>query len=51
MDGETSDKQYLGYGGGIFLAPLSESYTLVLELGSSEELSMLFRFGFGFFVQ
>jgi hypothetical protein len=38
---------HLGYGGGIYLVPLSESFTVRFELQFSDEELPLFAFGFG----
>lgn len=49
LDGESSDKWHTGYGGGIWLAFLSRSYTFSASVATSEELTSFYlRAGFGF---
>ncbi|MCW8850084.1 MAG: outer membrane protein assembly factor, partial [Melioribacteraceae bacterium] len=45
--GENSDKWHSGYGGGLFIIPLREEFTIYTTLSFSEEESLLFEFGFG----
>ncbi len=44
---ETSDKWHLGYGFGIYIIPLQESFSINLSLAYSEEESGLFLFSLG----
>jgi hypothetical protein len=49
LDGESSDQWHTGYGGGIWLAFLSRSYTFSASVASSEQLTSFYlRAGFGF---
>lgn len=45
--GESSDKWHNGFGGGIFIIPLREEFTIYTTLSFSEEESLLFEFGLG----
>jgi Omp85 superfamily domain len=47
QSGETSNKWHSGYGGGLFIIPLREEFTIYTTLSFSEEESMLFEFGLG----
>lgn len=52
-DGDSSnDSFHTGYGAGIYLAPISKDLiTIQLNIASSEEESLLFRFGIGLFLK
>ena len=45
--GESSSKWHNGYGGGLFIIPLREAFTIYTTISSSEEESLLFEFGLG----
>jgi Omp85 superfamily domain len=47
QSGESSTKWHSGYGGGLFIIPLREEFTIYTTLSFSEEESMLFEFGLG----
>jgi hypothetical protein len=49
LEGESSDQWHTGYGGGIWLAFLSRSYTFSASVATSEQLTSFYlRAGFGF---
>ena len=45
--GENSNKWHSGYGGGFFIIPLREEFTIYTTVSFSEEESLLFEFGLG----
>ena len=45
--GETSNKWHNGYGGGLFIIPLREEFSIYTTISVSEEESLLFEFGLG----
>ena len=48
LDGSSDGGWHPGYGGGIYISPLSRDYLFTLMFESSPEEKFLFRFGFGF---
>ncbi len=50
VDGEDSDKWHSGYGGGVYLLPYSQSFTLSASVGISEEENFLVLFTIGAFL-
>ena len=44
---ETSNKWHNGYGGGLFIVPLLEEFTIYSTISFSKEESLLFEFGLG----
>jgi hypothetical protein len=48
LDGNGDGGWHAGYGGGIYLSPLTRDYLFTLMFESSPEEKFLFRFGFGF---
>jgi len=47
QSGRNSKKWHNGYGGGIFIVPLRNEFTIYTTVSFSEEESMLFEFGLG----
>ena len=47
QSGENSNKWHNGYGGGFFVVPLREEFTIYTTVSFSQEESMLFEFGLG----
>jgi len=47
QSGESSTKWHNGYGGGLFIIPLREEFTIFTTFSFSEEESMLIEFGLG----
>lgn len=45
--GESSDKWHNGYGGGFFIVPLREEFTIYSTVSFSDEESLLIEFGLG----
>ncbi len=45
--GESSSKWHNGYGGGLFIIPLREEFTIYSTVSFSDEESLLFEFGLG----
>jgi len=45
--GESSKKWHRGYGGGLFIIPLREEFTIYTTMSFSEEESLLLEFGLG----
>lgn len=45
--GESSDKWHSGYGGGFFIVPLREEFTIYSTVSFSDEESLLIEFGLG----
>jgi len=48
LEGNTDGRWHPGYGGGLYISPLTRDYLFTLMFESSPEEKLLFRFGFGF---
>ena len=48
LGGNADGRWHPGYGGGLYISPLTRDYLFTLMFESSPEEKLLFRFGFGF---